>query len=95
MNAATIVSTPGCFRVDSAGRHVFGKHTLDLDAAELSDGIPWPPITVMTLQVTGVPAGVLLEVGPSGLPHRMFSPQARRIGEALIAAAELAEEVNG
>src|SRR4051812_40777592 len=33
--------------VDSAGRHVFGKHTLDLDAAELSDGIPWPPITVM------------------------------------------------
>jgi hypothetical protein len=35
---------------------VFGKHTLDLDAAELADGIPWPPITVMAFQVTGAPA---------------------------------------
>ncbi len=80
--------------VDSAGRRVFGRHTLDLDAAELADGTPWPPITVMTFQVTGIPAGVLLEVGPSGLPHRLFSPQARRVGGALIAAAELADEVN-
>jgi len=80
--------------VDPAGRRVFGKHTLDLDAAELADGTPWPPITVMTFQVTGIPAGVLLEVGPSGLPHRLFSPQARRVGGALIAAAELADEVN-
>jgi hypothetical protein len=80
--------------VDPAGRQVFGKHTLDLDAAERADGIPWPPVTVMTFQVAGVPAGVLLEVGPSGFPHRMFSPQARRIGTALIAAADLADEVN-
>jgi hypothetical protein len=80
--------------VDPAGRRVFGKHTLDLDAAELADGIPWPPITVMTFEVAGAPAGVLLEVGPAGLPHRLFSSQARRVGGALIAAAELADEVN-
>jgi hypothetical protein len=43
---------------------VFGKHTLDLDAAEFADGIPWPPITVMVVQVAGDPAAVLLEVGP-------------------------------
>ena len=73
---------------------MFGKHTLDLDAAELADGTPWPPITVMTFHVTGIPAGVLLEVGPPGLPHRLFSPQARRVGGALIEAAELADEVN-
>ncbi len=70
--------------VDPAGGHrVFGKHTLDLDAAELADGMPWPPITVMTFQVSGAPAGVLLEVGPGGLPHRIFASQARRIGGAL------------
>jgi hypothetical protein len=80
---------------DPAGRRVFGKHTLDLDAAELADGMPWPPITVMTFQVSGAPAGVLLEVGPGGLPHRIFSSQARRIGGALVAAADLADEVNG
>ncbi len=80
--------------VDPAGRRVFGKHTLDLDAAELADGMPWPPITVMALEVTGGPAGVLLEVGPAGIPHRMLSHQARRIGGALIDAADLADEVN-
>lgn len=79
---------------DPAGRRVFGRHTLDLDAAELADGMPWPPITVMTFQVTGGPAGVLLEVGPGGLPHRMLSHQARRVGGALTAAAELADRVN-
>jgi hypothetical protein len=42
--------------VDPAGHRVFGKHTLDLDAAELADGIPWPPITVMAFQATGAPA---------------------------------------
>ena len=80
--------------VDPAGRRVFGKHTLDLDAAELADGMPWPPITVMAFQVSGAPAGVLLEVGPGGLPHRIFTSQARRIGAALIDAAELADQVN-
>ena len=80
--------------VDPAGRQVFGKHTLDLDAAELEDGVSWPPITVMTFQVTGAPAGVLLEVGSRGLPHRVFAPQARRIGAALIDAADLADRVN-
>ena len=80
--------------VDAAGRQVFGKHTLDLDAVELADGVPWPPITVMAFQVAGVPAGVLLEIGPGGLPHRLLSHQARRVGRALIAAAELADEVN-
>ena len=81
--------------VDPAGGHrVFGKHTLDLDAAELADGMPWPPMTVMAFQVSGAPAGVLLEVGPGGLPHRLFAPQARRIGAALLDAAELADEVN-
>ena len=81
--------------VDPAGRQVFGKHTLDLEAAEAADGTPWPPITVMTFQVTGAPAGVLLEVGPGGLPHRMLSHQSRRVGGALVAAADLADEVNG
>ena len=81
--------------IDSAGRQVFGKHTLDLDAAELADGVPWPPITVMTFQVSGAPAGVLLEVGPVGLPHRLFSHQCRRVGQALVAAADLADTVNG
>jgi hypothetical protein len=81
--------------IDSAGRKVFGKHTLDLDAAEMADRMPWPPITVMTFQVTGAPAGVLLEVGPGGLPHRMLSHQGRRVGGALVAAADLAEDVNG
>jgi hypothetical protein len=80
--------------IDPAGRRVFGKHTLDLDAAELADGVPWPPITVMTFQVSAAPAGVLLEVGPGGLPLRIFPPQARRIGGALIEAADLADRVN-
>lgn len=80
--------------VDPAGHRAFGKHTLDLDAAELADGMPWPPITVMTFQVTGAPAGVLLEVGPGGLPHRIFADQARRIGAALFDAAKLADRVN-
>ena len=79
---------------DPAGRRVFGKHTLDLDAAELADGMPWPPITVMAFQVSGAPAGVLLEVGPAGLPHRVFASQARRIGTALLDAADLADRVN-
>lgn len=73
---------------------MFGKHTLDLDAAELADGMPWPPITVMTFQVSGAPAGVLLEVGPGGLPHRIFASQARRIGAALLDAAELADRID-
>ena len=81
--------------VDPGGRQVFGKHTLDLNAAERSDGTPWPPITVMTFQVTGAPAGVLLEVGPGGVPHRMLSRQGRRVGRALAAAADLADLVNG
>ena len=80
--------------VDLGGGRVFGKHTLNLDAAELADGMPWPPITVMTFQVTGGPAGVLLEVGPGGIPHRVLSHQARRIGGALLGAADLADEVN-
>jgi hypothetical protein len=80
--------------IDTSGHRVFGKHTLDLDAAELADGMPWPPVTVMTFQVAGAPAGVLLEVGPGGLPHRIFSSQARRIGTALLDAAELADQVN-
>jgi hypothetical protein len=80
--------------VDPGGRRVFGKHTLDLDAAELADGMPWPPITVMTFQVAGGPAGVLLEVGPGGIPHRVLSHQARRIGGALLGAAHLADKVN-
>jgi hypothetical protein len=80
--------------VDPAGRRVFGKHTLDLDAAELADEIPWPPITVMAFQVSGAPAGVLLEVGPGGLPHRIFASQARRIGGAIVDAADLADRVN-
>ena len=73
---------------------MFGKHTLDLDAAELPEGMPWPPITVMTFQVSGAPAGVLLEVGPGGLPHRIFASQARRIGAALLDAAELADRID-
>jgi hypothetical protein len=80
--------------VDPGGRQVYGKHTLDLDEAELADRLPWPPITVMAFQVTGAPAGVLLEVGPGGLPHRIFAVQARRIGAALLDAAELADRVN-
>jgi hypothetical protein len=48
----------------------------------------------MTFQVSAAPAGVLLEVGPGGLPHRIFPPQARRIGVALIEAADLADRVN-
>jgi hypothetical protein len=31
---------------------------------------------------------MLLEVGPGGLPHRIFAPQAHRIGAALVAAAD-------
>jgi hypothetical protein len=42
--------------IDPAGRRVFGKHTLGLDAAELADGIAWPPITVTVIQVSGAPA---------------------------------------
>lgn len=80
--------------VDQGGRRVFGKHTLDLDAAELADGTPWPPITVMVLQVAGDPAAVLLEVGPGGIPHRLPGHQARRIGGALLDAADLADEVS-
>jgi hypothetical protein len=40
-------------------------------------------------------ASVLLEVGPGGLPHRIFAQQARRVGAALVAAADLAGRVNG
>jgi len=94
MPAAEVPSWAETGIVDPVGRHVFGKHTLDLDAAELADGMSWPPITVMTFQVTGAPAGVLLEVGSRGLPHRVFAPQARRIGAALIDAADLADRVN-
>ena len=64
--------------VDQGGRRVFGKHTLDLDAAELADGMPWPPITVMAFQVSGAPAGVLLEVGPGAF--RTGSSPRRRVG---------------
>ena len=80
--------------VDPAGRRVYSRHTLDLDAAELADGIPWPLVTVMTFLVEGAPAGVLLEVGPGGLPHRIVAHQARRIGGALVEAADLADRVN-
>lgn len=80
--------------VDQGGRRVFGKHALDLDAAERADGMPWPPITVMVIQVAGDPAAVLLEVGPGGIPHRMLGRQARRVGGALLGAADLADEVS-
>ena len=80
--------------IDPAGRRAYSRHTLDLDAAELADGMPWPPVTVMTFLVEGGPAGVLLDVGPGGLPHRILTHQARRIGDALVAAADLADRVN-
>lgn len=74
--------------IDPAGGRTAGT-TLDLDAAELADGMPWPPVTVMTFLVEGGLAGVLLEVGPGGLPHRIMAHQARRIGGALVAAPTL------
>ena len=80
--------------IEPAGRRAYSRHTLDLDAAELAHGIPWPPVTVMTFHVEGGPAGVLLEVGPGGLPHRIMAHQARRIGDALVAAANLADRVS-
>jgi hypothetical protein len=80
--------------VDQAGRRVFGRHAFDLDAAELADGVPWPPVTVMAVQVSDELAGVLVEFGPGGLPHRLEGHQARRVGGALLAAADLVDEVN-
>ena len=80
--------------VDQLGRRVFGRHTLDLDAAELADGAEWPAVTVMAFQASDEPVDVLLEVGPSGMPHRLLSRQARRVGDALLAAADLVDAVN-
>ena len=76
------------------GREAFSGHTLDLDAAEAADGIPWPPVTVMVYEVSGTLAGVLLEVGPGGMPHRILSRQARRLSVALVQAADLADRAN-
>ncbi len=72
----------------------FSGHTLDLDRAESEDGQPWPPITVMVHQVVGAGTGVLLEVGPGGMPCSLLPGQARRVGTALIRAADLADEVS-
>jgi len=48
----------------------------------------------MAFLVEGGPAGVLFEVGPGGLPHRVLAHQACRIGAALVDAADLADRVN-
>jgi hypothetical protein len=79
---------------DEVGRRVFGKHTLDLDAVERADGVAWPAVTVMVLQVSGEAACVLVEIGPDGTPLRITGHQARRVGGALLAAADLVDEVN-
>ena len=76
------------------GLVAYSGHTLDLDTAEAEDGQPWPPITVMAHQVVGAGAGVLLEVGPGGVPCMLIADQARRIATALTAAADLADRVN-
>ena len=75
------------------GLVAYSGHTLDLDAAEAEDGQPWPPITVMVHQVVGSGAGVMFEVGQGGVPCMLLAHQARRIGAALSAAADLADLV--
>jgi hypothetical protein len=77
------------------GLLVFSGHALDLDAAEVEDRVPWPPVTVMVHQVVGTPAAVLLEVGPGGVPCHLLSRQARRIAGALTRAAELVDSLGG
>jgi len=76
------------------GLVAFSDHTLDLDAAEAEDGRPWPQITVMAHQVVGSGAGVMLEVGPGGMPCMLLSGQARRVAAALTAAADIADRVS-
>jgi hypothetical protein len=71
----------------------YSGHTLDLDAAEAEDGRPWPPITVMAHEVVGAGASVILEVGPSGTPCTLMPVQARRLGAALLGAAELVDRI--
>ena len=76
------------------GLVAYSGHTLDLDAAEADDGRPWPPITVMAHQAVGAGAGVLLEVGPGGVPCMLLAGQARRIATALVQAADIADRAN-
>jgi hypothetical protein len=71
----------------------YSGHTLDLDTAEAEDGRPWPPITVMAHQVLGAGAAVILEVGPSGTPCLLIPAQARRVGNALLRAANLVDDL--
>jgi hypothetical protein len=76
------------------GLVAFSGHTLDLDAAEADDGVPWPAITVMAHQVVGVGAGVLLEVGPGGMPCTLLAGQARRVAASLVEAADLVDRIS-
>lgn len=86
--------TDAGIRVPGGGVSYSG-HTLDLDQAESEDGVPWPAITVMAHEVVGVSAGVVLEVGPGGLPCTLRATQARRIATALVEAAELVDAIKG
>ena len=76
------------------GLVAFSGHTLDLDVAEAEDGVPWPAITVMVHHVVGVGAGVLLEVGPGGLPCTLLAGQARRVAVSLVEAADLVDRIS-
>lgn len=75
------------------GRLILARHTLDLDAAEVADGRPWPPITVMAHQVVGSSTAVVLEVGPGGMPCFLPTDQARRIAASLTSAAGLVDQI--
>ena len=76
------------------GRLMLSRHTLDLDAAEADDGLPWPPITVMAHQIVGHVTSVVLEVGPGGMPCFLLPRQARRIATSLVSAAELVDRLS-
>jgi hypothetical protein len=78
--------------IDPAGRRAYSRHTLDLDAAELADGMPWPPVTVMTFLVEGGPPAccwrsdrVVCRIGswrirPGGSAARSSRPRTWRTG---------------